>query len=468
MSEKIEADIQVPSEYYAAKRYGSLERFISYYHQCDSLRQYRGKHVLLVGVGDGLVPYYLKTICGVKITTLDFDPALSPDIVADIRSIPRPDDTFDAVAVFEVLEHLPFSEFGTMLKELTRVSRGDVIVSIPYRHTGIDIAMKFPFVRTLLKRDYVRLLLTIPVRFPGVEICKQHYWELDNKLTTFKIVRRAIEEYCEIRNSYPSFFDAYRHFFILRKKKITLTDTYVREYYNAHLTSLAGSYTHERWHTTPERRFDFQQTLRALQTALSQVGATDARVLEVGPGDGVWTREVFPRASTLTLLDQSSEMIARAQATLGEQPKIDYYTGDFLTYTADTPYELIVAMRCFEYFENKEQAAEQIKSLLSDGGRMIMVTKNPRYRSQQDKTDKLLHTGQMTRQQIISLCERHELSVEAIYPATYRWKAVYAPMRWLFSVLHQLSLWTHGSVRVPWLEERATESYLYIISKTAP
>ena len=64
--------------------------------------------MLLIGVGDGLVPFYLKEVLGIKVTTCDIDPELQPDIVADVRNLPCADASYDAVAVFEVLEHLPF------------------------------------------------------------------------------------------------------------------------------------------------------------------------------------------------------------------------------------------------------------------------------------------------------------------------------------------------------------------------
>ncbi len=460
----MESDIQVKSEYYAQERYGSLPRFTSYYHQVEALRKYRGKKVLFVGVGDGLVPYYLRTICGVAITTLDFDPELKPDLVADIRSIPADDGAYDAVAVFEVLEHLPFSEFETVLAELSRVSKGDVIVSLPYRHTGIDIAFKFPYVRTLFKRDYLRFLFTWPIAFPGIAVTKQHYWEIDNKFTPFKRVRESLKKVFIIEREYASFMDAYRQFFILKKRSRELSDTYVRDYYNSHLEKLAVPYTEHRWKTSSVRRFDYAQTLHSLRRALSFISGKKAAVLEVGPGDGVWTREIMPHAQSLTLLDQSSEMIARARENLKDKD-IAYVVDDFLAYRSSRSYDLIVAMRCFEYFEDKKKAAEQFAHLLSDGGMLILVTKNVDYVSQKGKTDKLLHTGQLSRREVRKLFAHAGLTVRAVFPATYRWKASYFVMRMIFSALHRVAVATSGLVRIPFLEERATESYLYIITK---
>lgn len=50
--------------------------------------------------------------------------------VADARRLPFPDHTFDLVLCLEVLEHLPRPLDG--LRELLRVSRGYVLVSVPH------------------------------------------------------------------------------------------------------------------------------------------------------------------------------------------------------------------------------------------------------------------------------------------------------------------------------------------------
>ncbi len=56
--------------------------------------------------------------------------ALSPLSLADARHLPFPDDSFDLVLCLEVLEHLPDSALG--LRELLRVSRDYVLVSVPH------------------------------------------------------------------------------------------------------------------------------------------------------------------------------------------------------------------------------------------------------------------------------------------------------------------------------------------------
>src|SRR3989344_4156341 len=114
---------QVPSSYHFSKKYASIERFISYFYQVHSVYNLNPKKILFIGVGDGVVPHLLKRGGEYEVTTLDFDPGLNPDVVADIRSLPFGDKSFDLVCVFEVLEHIPYEDVNPALREIIRVSK---------------------------------------------------------------------------------------------------------------------------------------------------------------------------------------------------------------------------------------------------------------------------------------------------------------------------------------------------------
>ena len=163
------------------------------------------------------MPFYLKQVLGVNVTTCDIDPKLNPDIVGDIKNLPCADESYDAVVVFEVLEHLPYEDFSVCLKEIKRVTRGRAFISLPYRNTGFDILIKFPFIRTLIKRDWIRLLFTIPIKFPGFEISGQHYWEISRQ-TPKKKVHKDVSEHFIITKKEHVVFDVYRYFLTLEKK----------------------------------------------------------------------------------------------------------------------------------------------------------------------------------------------------------------------------------------------------------
>jgi len=209
--------VQVKHNYYAKPKYGTPERFLSYQKQMTAIRDTGARSVLLIGVGDGLVPFYLKEVLGLEVTTLDIDPELNPDVVGDVKAMPVDDGSYDVVAAFEVLEHLPFEEFGTCLSEMARVSKKHAFVSIPFRSTSFDLVFKFPGIRTVLRRDYVRLRLSFPVKFPGFAASTQHYWEISRGFSKRK-VHQVVREYFNLVRSEHVLFHAYGYFMTLQKK----------------------------------------------------------------------------------------------------------------------------------------------------------------------------------------------------------------------------------------------------------
>ncbi len=52
--------------------------------------------------------------------------------VASVLALPFPDDTFDVIGCFEVLEHLPGDLPGKALAEYARVARRAVVLSVPH------------------------------------------------------------------------------------------------------------------------------------------------------------------------------------------------------------------------------------------------------------------------------------------------------------------------------------------------
>lgn len=208
-------EIQVQKDYYSNRKYASLERFISYFHQIDGIREMGPKSVLFIGVGDAMVTDFLKKIY--QVTTMDIDKALGPDVVGDIRSLPFGDRSFDLVCAFEVLEHVPLKEAAIALGEIARVSRAGALISVPHRRTGFELILRFPYIRSLLKREFIRLALLFPVKFPGFAVSKQHYWEIDGMTTSLRSFRAMLRKYFIITKEVTPPLDCYRRFFFLKK-----------------------------------------------------------------------------------------------------------------------------------------------------------------------------------------------------------------------------------------------------------
>lgn len=210
---------QKKKEHYFKKKYNGLERFISYFYQIDLVTSHVDSptsRILEIGVGSGLVSDHLKKI-GLSVTTCDFDEALKPDVVADVRKLPFGDSSFEVVTAFEVLEHIPFENVPKTLTELKRVSSKTVILSLPYRSTYFEFIFRFPLTRTIFSRDFLTFFLRFPWFFKGFRNSGQHYWEIDGyNYRLGKVVKILENNFKSVRKVRPV-LDGYRLFFVLEK-----------------------------------------------------------------------------------------------------------------------------------------------------------------------------------------------------------------------------------------------------------
>ncbi len=121
--------------YYVFGKNSGLDRFSSYHYQLREIFEAKPKSVLEIGVGDKVIGSYLKNNTDITYTSADYSDKLGPDIVADVRHLPCADNSFDVVCAFEVLEHIPFQDFELAVKELLRVSKHRVLISMPHLHS---------------------------------------------------------------------------------------------------------------------------------------------------------------------------------------------------------------------------------------------------------------------------------------------------------------------------------------------
>lgn len=209
--------VQVDKTHYTHGKYATLARFISYFHQIDLIKKYRPESLLFVGVGDGLVPHYLQHNLAYPVATCDFDPTLKPDLVADVRALPCQPGEFDAIALFEVLEHIPFEDLPPVLCSLHSIAKRYVFISVPFRHTAFEFILRFPLIRSLLKRDFLRLALRIPLSFGGFAQSGQHYWEIDRGLYRIERWRELLREGFRIVEEERPLLNSGHWFFVLEK-----------------------------------------------------------------------------------------------------------------------------------------------------------------------------------------------------------------------------------------------------------
>lgn len=205
--------IQVLKEHYY-NEYDSLSRFISYFYQIKIVKELKPEKILEIGIGNRTVSNYLKWH-GFNLVTCDFDINLNPDYLCDIRETSFKNNSFDLVMSYEVLEHMPFEDFESILKELNRISKKNVIISIPYHNSYFEIIFKNPIIKNLFKKDFIDIFFRIPI--DRNELPKDHYWEMGKKGYSRRKIKKILEKYFIIVKEISPVLNHYHHFFILKK-----------------------------------------------------------------------------------------------------------------------------------------------------------------------------------------------------------------------------------------------------------
>lgn len=203
---------QVSPQHYE-NGYDHKDRWLSYFYQIETVRNTHASSVLEVGPGNGTVSEYLRRL-GMRVTTVDIDERLRPDMVASVTDLPFGPGIFDVAMACEVLEHLPFSEFPVALAELARVSKKYVIISLPdARRSLLHLVLKIPFIREITVRFRIRK--TAPHQFDG-----EHYWELGKREVSFALLLSKIKEVgLDCEREFAAHDAPFYHFFVLRKKQ---------------------------------------------------------------------------------------------------------------------------------------------------------------------------------------------------------------------------------------------------------
>lgn len=194
---------------YKFKKYVYFERWVSYWYQINEILNLEPKKVLEVGIGNEIVSDCLKKE-GIEIVTLDINKELKPDIIGSVENIPLEDNSVEVILCAEVLEHLPFEKFEQCLKELKRVTRRYLVLSLPHFGPPLKLALKMPFLKQ------VKLAWKIPYH-PKHPSPGKHYWEIGKKGYHPQKIKKIISKYFKIRKEFIPFASQYHHFYILEK-----------------------------------------------------------------------------------------------------------------------------------------------------------------------------------------------------------------------------------------------------------
>ena len=197
-----EAPVQVEASHYEAASYDELHRWISYWYQIQCVIRCQAKTVLEIGPGTGILTWYLRERLGMHVVTADIDASRRPDVVCSVTELSRhfAPGQFDLVCAFQILEHLPYAEFQPALREMSKISRKRVAISLP--NHGTTARLHLQLWRFDLNFGRKLRLRRRPWRFDG-----QHYWEVGAVGQEPEVVRRAIEEVAQIEREtvYPDY-----------------------------------------------------------------------------------------------------------------------------------------------------------------------------------------------------------------------------------------------------------------------
>jgi ubiquinone/menaquinone biosynthesis C-methylase UbiE len=199
--------IQKPKEHYFNSEYLNKGRFISYWYQISEILKLKKRKLAEIGVGNKMVSRYLAE--SMEVITLDIDKNLNPDVVGTVTSLPFKENSFDIVLNAEVLEHLPFRKFKIALKELRRITKEYVLLTLP--HVGINFSFNFRLPKFDIKKGIKigipfnsKLLLKVINYISGmnltdkfrleVEGYNEHYWEIGRKDFSLKKIKNIIED----------------------------------------------------------------------------------------------------------------------------------------------------------------------------------------------------------------------------------------------------------------------------------
>lgn len=204
---------QVDKSHYEFQRYVTKSRWISLWHQLDEIIKLNPRNVLEIGPGPGILKA-ITSVFGLKIETLDLDPELHPDHIGSVTNMPFEDGAFDLVCAFQMLEHLPFEDSLSAIKEMARVSRRYIVISLP------DAATRWPITIQLPRLGAVRFSVPRPRLGPPIhKFNGEHYWEINKKgYELNKVITRLTEmSGCTLLYSYRVHENQYHRFFVFQK-----------------------------------------------------------------------------------------------------------------------------------------------------------------------------------------------------------------------------------------------------------
>ena len=202
---------QVDTSHYEFSAYMTKARWCSVWHQIDEIQKIKPKNILEIGPGSGILKTLLEPM-GLRVETLDIDLALNPSYVGSVTEMPFQDSSYDVVCAFQMLEHLPYEDSIKAFKEMVRVSRKNVLISLP------DFKMTLQYKFYLPRLGNYEFLVPHPRYKPqDHQFDGEHYWEINKRGYSLQRVTADLSQHAKLMKTYQVFENPYHRFFIFKK-----------------------------------------------------------------------------------------------------------------------------------------------------------------------------------------------------------------------------------------------------------
>ncbi|MCW9057755.1 MAG: class I SAM-dependent methyltransferase [Gammaproteobacteria bacterium] len=206
---------QVEKEHYLFSKYMNKRRWCSVWHQLDEVLSLQPDKVLEVGPGSGMFKVVAEKF-GLNVDTLDISEDLNPDIVASATEMPIADNSYDLVCSFQMLEHLPIEMSLAAFKEMARVSRNTLVISLPDAEPCWPYSIYIP--RVGQKSFHIKNPF---LKIKKHEFDGEHYWEINKKGYELNSIQKWLLDAAqgfELANTYRVPEIPYHRFFIYKRK----------------------------------------------------------------------------------------------------------------------------------------------------------------------------------------------------------------------------------------------------------
>lgn len=210
----------IEKEHYLAFEYLKRERMYSFIEQIELIKKYadRKDKILEVGRGSGFLDTLLTKIMNYEVVTLDINPALQPDVIDNIVAPEQlKSNSFDIITCFEVLEHMPFEDSILAVRNMVKIAKKCVLISIPdMRHfVRINVSGFLSWPYNLGK------ILSLPRFIPRkITFGKDHYWEIgikiDNVTYSPQYIKANLFRNLEVVEDFRCFWVPWHHFYVIK------------------------------------------------------------------------------------------------------------------------------------------------------------------------------------------------------------------------------------------------------------